>query len=204
MGNYLEHRFVLQKSETKPIRHSLQFLIDGEWKTVQEGIIEYYPLNGRLFYMPEVKDGLASMWYVRTVDNNICECIGKRYFDGAFYLNKLDNKCLVTFFTQDASFKTKEYEQVHIDYQRYLLICQIKEGLFDVYKILHYPDFIASCCLKIYFGTADQILHFDVLGGGRMYLKSCLASDKTLYWKQFDATPWYRKLLKKTKKSSRK
>ena len=107
----------------------------------------------------------------------------------------------VSFFTQDASFKRIVYHgKIVIDYDRLLLFCR-KENKYDVYRIEYYPDFEASCCLVLRFGTPSEILSFYTSDGQKLYLRSRLNPDKTIYWQEVDVRPWYVKVYQRIKKA---
>ena len=126
------------------------------------------------------------------------ECLGKRYFEGAFFCM---HDFYVSFFTQDGFFKRIVYDNyVVIDYDKRLLFCR-KENKYDVYRIEGFPGFEASGFLVLRFGSPTEILHVNVGDGKKIHLRSRLNPDKTCYWQEVDMRPWYRKMYQCIKKA---
>ena len=189
--NYLEHRFVSDDTVGNGMFFKLECKKSGKWEVVDDAISQHYALNGRLFYKKQ------NVWWMCDVYTMKPECLGERYFEGSFFLNEF----CVSFFTQDASFKSIEYDnKVIIDYTNNLLFCK-KGNKYDVYRIEYYPGFVASCCLMLRFGSVTEILHVKTDSGKMLHLCSRLNPDKTSYWQEVDIRPWYTKMYQRIKKA---
>jgi len=193
--NYLEHRFVSYDTD-RGLIFRLECKKSDKWEMVDDSIIQHYALNGHLFY--KKYDDHGEVWWMCKINVMQPECLGKRYFEGAFFCM---HNFWVSFFTQDALFKRIVYSgAITIDYKRSLLFCR-KENKYDVYKIEYYPGFEASGYLIPKYGPPTEILHVNTGDGKKLHLRSRLNPDKTLYWQEVDVRPWYTKVYQRIKKA---
>ncbi len=193
--NYLEHRFV-SCNTGEGLLFRLECKKSDKWEMVDDNIVRHYALNGHLFY--KKYDNQGEVWWMCQIDVMKPECLGTRYFNGAFFCM---HDFWVSFFTQDALFKRIVYHgTIIIDYNRCLLFCR-KENKYDVYRIEYYPGFEASGYLVPKYGSPTEILRVNTGDGRKLYLRSRLNPDKTLYWQEVDVRPWYTKVYQRIKKA---
>jgi len=194
--NYLEHRFVSYDKVTSGARFKLECKKSGKWEFVDGNIIRHYTLNDRLFYKKQ--DGKDSMWWMCEIGTMKPECLGKRYFEGAFFCM---HDFWVSFFNQDGVFKRIVYDNyVTVDYDKRLLYCP-KNGKYDVFRIEGFVGFEASGYLSPKFGSPTEVLHVNAGNGKMLHLRSRLNPDKTLYWQEVDIRPWYTKMYQRIRKA---
>lgn len=189
--NYLDYRF--EPYQNKGVRFKLEGKKSDKWEQVDDDIVRYYVLYDRLFY--KKYDDKGEVWWMCELPLVKPECLGKRYFEGAFFVM---HNFWVSFFTQDNVFKRIVYDNyVTIDYDKRLLCCH-KDGKYDVYRIECFTGFDGSGCLVPKFGS--EILHVNAGNGKMLHLRSRLNPDKSLYWQEVDITPWYARMGRYIKK----